>query len=144
MSNDIDKSNYELDLDNVDTKIMQLANEMIKASLDDKKKAEETFTYIKTLINNVEEENKKVEEEIQQAKSEGRKPDRVYKRSVTGLLEQLNRSLDISISSTEKLVDLANICTKLKSIDAKRNKDDFGGDGLRNRLLKEIKDEQKT
>jgi len=138
--NDVDKFNYGLDLDNVDSKIIQLANEMIKASLDDKKKAEETFTYIKTLINNVEEENKKVEEEIQLAKLEDRKPDRVYKRSITGLLEQLNKSLEISISSTEKLVDLANICTKLKSINSKNDK---GDGGLRSQLLKEIKDERK-
>ena len=141
MDNEIDTTKFELDLESVDTKIMQLANEMIKASLSDKAKAEETFTYIKTLINKTEEENAKVEEEIQLAKDEGRKPDRVYKRSVTGLLEQLNKSLDISISSTEKLVDLANICTKLKSIDAKQSKGDFGG--LRSQLLKEIKDEQK-
>lgn len=138
-----DKDNYALDLDNVDEKIMDLADKMIEASLSDKRKAEDTFKYIKTLINNTEAENSRIEEEIQQAKKDGKKPDRVYKRSVTGLLEQLNKSLDISISSTEKLVDLANICVKLKSINSKKTQADGNSpSGLRSQILAEIKDQK--
>ena len=136
MSNEV--KDTHLDVSDIDTKIIQLTNAMLTVSLSDKGKAEDTFSYIKELIEKTEEENAKVEREIQKAKDENRKPDRVYKRSVTGLLEQLNRSLELSISSTDKLVKLTDICTKLKMVNEKSvNKTDFSG--LSIEVLNEIK-----
>ena len=140
MSDEVQKSG-EIDVSDIDGKIIQLTNSMISVSLSDKGKAEETFSYIRELIEKTEAENAKVEEEIQKAKADGKKPDRVYKRSVTGLLEQLNRSLELSISSTEKLVKLTDICTKLKNINEKAvNKTDFTG--LSVEILNEIKQQK--
>ena len=140
-------------------KIAILANNLLRTSQDDRGRALRLYNYIDTLVKQIENDNLSFDEIkiklFEEAEKTGLSKEQLRelaqligrKKNPASLLEQMNRTLELSIKSSDNLVKLTDILTKLKTASGKVITNiNFESDVASNRTkyLKEMKSNTET
>lgn len=110
-----------MDQDEASLKIRQLIEELIKTSNEDRDRSLTTYRFIKDMIEenemsaplNTSGDENIIQNEVAQMYNKNKR------RSSGSLLEQLNKSLELSIKSNDNMVKIVDILSKLKNSKSK-------------------------